>query len=85
MAQLKVIQTFTTKDAFIIRGVLLEGQILKGMEIHLSLNDSLQVTGTITEIKKINDHFDIVIESSDQDEVELWDMLNLIGDVINIC
>ncbi|AHV98880.1 hypothetical protein PSAB_19945 [Paenibacillus sabinae T27] len=47
MSQFHVTQTLKTEKAFIIKGILLEGQISKGMVIHVSLNNSLQVTGGI--------------------------------------
>ncbi|MBB3114798.1 hypothetical protein FHS18_006959 [Paenibacillus phyllosphaerae] len=84
MSQFQVTQTLRTEKAFIIKGILLEGQLSKGMDIHVSLNNSLKVTGGIKEVRKNNDHYDIVIECSDQDEIELWEMLNLDGDVIII-
>lgn len=35
MAQFQVIQTMKSDNAFIIQGILLEGQINKGMEIQI--------------------------------------------------
>ncbi|MBD3918367.1 hypothetical protein H8B09_06335 [Paenibacillus sp. PR3] len=84
MAQFQVIQTLKTVNAFIFQGVLLEGQINKGMEIHVSLNKSMDVAGVITEINKSNCQYEIVIGCSDLEEIDLWDMLNLKDDVIQI-
>ncbi|AFC27639.1 hypothetical protein PM3016_679 [Paenibacillus mucilaginosus 3016] len=84
MSQFQVAQTLRTEQAFIIKGILLEGQLSKGMYVHVPLNNSLQVNGCITEIRKDKDHYDIVVGCSDQDEIELWEMLNLNGDVICI-
>jgi hypothetical protein len=84
MSQFQVTQTMKTEKAFIIKGILLEGQLSKEMDIHVPLNNSLQVTGGITEIRKNNGHYDIVIGCSDQDEIELLEMLSLNGDVISI-
>lgn len=72
MAQLQFTQALRTENGFIIKIILLDGSLRKGMNIH--------VTGGITEIKKNNNQFEIVIGCSDQDEIELWEMLNLDGD-----
>ncbi|WP_028609059.1 hypothetical protein [Paenibacillus harenae] len=85
MAQFQVIQTWKTGDAFIIKGILLEGQIRNGMEIYVAFNSSLQMTGSIMDIKKINELYHISIGCSDKDEIELWEMLNLNGNVLKIC
>ncbi len=71
MAEFQVTQTLRRDKAFIIKGILLEGRLSKGMEIHVFLNNSLQLTSGITEIRKDKDHYDIVIGCSDQDEIEL--------------
>lgn len=85
MAQFQITKTSNIEDAFIIKGILLEGQIRKGMVIHVSLNNSLQVTGSIVEIKRTHDLYSLHIDCSDQEEIELWEMLNLNGEIINIC
>ncbi|MBA2937055.1 hypothetical protein HZF08_01910 [Paenibacillus sp. CGMCC 1.16610] len=84
MAQFQVTQTLKTDNAFIIQGFLLEGQIDKEMEIHIPLNKFLDVTGVITEISETNSQYNITIGCSDLEEIDLWDMLNLKDDVIQI-
>ncbi|QHW33791.1 hypothetical protein GZH47_25325 [Paenibacillus rhizovicinus] len=84
MAQFQVIETLKSENAFIIQGVLLEGQLNKGMEIHIPLNNNLDVTGVITEINETNNQYDIVIGCLDLEEITLWEMLNLKDNVIQI-
>ncbi|GMK49082.1 hypothetical protein PghCCS26_62120 [Paenibacillus glycanilyticus] len=52
--------------------------------MHVPLNNSLDLVGPVIDIKYDNDQFEIVIGCSDQDEIELWEMLNLNGDTLNI-
>jgi hypothetical protein len=85
VAQFQVTQTLKTGDAFVIKVILLEGQIHNGMEIQIAFNSSLQVTGSIMDIKKINELYNIPIGCSDKDEIEQWEMLNLNGEVLKIC
>ncbi|UUZ82076.1 hypothetical protein LJK88_47580 [Paenibacillus sp. P26] len=84
MARFRIIQTSKEEDAFIIYGHLLEGQIHEGMQIHVPLNNSLDVTGVINEVIKNPHHHEIAIECSNADEADFWDILNLIGEVIVI-
>lgn len=84
MARFQVVQCIKTENAFVIRGILLEGQINEGMIIHVSLNKSLQITGEISEIKKIHNHYEIGIRCSDFEEMDFWEILNLKDDVIEI-
>jgi len=62
----------------------LEGQIGCGMEIHIFFNNYLQITGSIKDVKITDELCSIRIGTSDQEELELWEMLSLNGDVITI-
>lgn len=85
MARFQVVQTINHEHAFVIRGVLLEGAIEEWMQIHVSLNKSMQVTGEISEIvKTTNNQYEIYIPCSDFEEIDMWQMLNLKDDVIDI-
>ena len=84
MAHFQITQTLKTDNAFVIQGVLLEGQTNKGMEIHIRLKKSLDVTGVITEINGTNSQYNISIGCLDLEEIDLWDMLNLKHEVIQI-
>ncbi|WP_317982450.1 hypothetical protein [Paenibacillus glycanilyticus] len=84
MAQLQVTQASRLGKDFLIRGILLAGSFQKGMNVHVPLNNSLDLVGPVIDIKYDNDQFEIVIGCSDQDEIELWEMLNLNGDTLNI-
>ncbi|ULL18476.1 hypothetical protein DVH26_30800 [Paenibacillus sp. H1-7] len=84
IAEFKIRQTRKTETAFMIQGELINGQMVEGMEIHVYLNQHLQVSGVITEIIKVNEQYEMIIGCSDLDEVDFWDMLNLKDKVLEI-
>jgi hypothetical protein len=86
MARLKIIQTSKSDNVFVMNGILLEGSIYEGMQIHVNLNSSVLLTGEINEVKETttSNHFQVSVRCSDFDEAELWQMLNLTDDELDI-
>ncbi|WP_336773100.1 hypothetical protein [Paenibacillus sp. MMO-58] len=84
MPKFKVTKTSKRETDFILYGNSLEGQIKKGMEIYVPLNNFLQLTGVITEIKHDNQQVVIAVECSDIKEADFWETLNLKDEVLLI-
>ncbi|ACT01357.1 hypothetical protein [Paenibacillus sp. JDR-2] len=85
MPKFKVTHTLKkVTDFIILHGNLLEGQIYKGMVTYAPLNNFLQLTGVISEIKHNNQQVEIAVEYSDIEEADFRDKLNLKDEVLLI-
>jgi hypothetical protein len=56
MARFHAQDTFTipSRDVFVIAGDVVEGQVSKGMTVHIPLNGGLSMTATITALEHIS-------------------------------
>lgn len=78
MSRFYVTNSFRQNKTFNLLGILLDGELNEGMEIHVPLNSSLSVQGIIYSIVHIQDkEYRLIIDCDDIEEVEIWEMLNI--------
>lgn len=86
MNRFQVKKSYQSGLDYILTGILLEGDIASGMNILVPLNSSLNISGEIKSIVKVEgmELLNLVISCEDSEETEFWESLQIFDEIIEI-
>lgn len=80
----EVSRSYEVDNYIAFEGRLLQGIITDGMKILVKLNNNLNIYGSISKVRPYGENYSLYIKCEDKEEIELWEMLNIVNERIEI-